>query len=309
MNNRHRLEYAMLRSVIFFLSLFPTQFLLLFCRGVGYLVWILFPFRLAIGYKNLSIIFPQKTHSEKIRLLARTYQEVCKALGTTSILHRQSLVKNLKNAQITGLEKVKNALKQQKGIVLTSYHGIWIEAFFAWCNMSSLPITLIYQKQANPLANDFFIRKRLRFGTNLEQISTEEGMKTYQQALNNGRMLIVNLDQSYAPYGTPVVFYDQTLACPKGAAVLHLRTGAPVFTCVYYMKNNTFNIDFEEVKLKEYTKIDEDSINEITTRIIQSYESVIRCYPEQWFSLFHRLWSKKNEDYPKVYRNIRDIFL
>lgn len=308
MKYKHKMEYALLRSVIFFLNLLPVKLILLICSSIGYLAWIVFPFRLRVTYTNLSNVFPEKNHREKIRLLRKVYFEICKTFGLVFILHRKNFLSTIQKTKISGLDKVKKALAQNKGIILTTCHASWFEAYFAWFNMSDLPTTLIYQKQANPLSDKFFIRQRQSFGNNLEHLNSREGMPAYEEALHKGRMLIVSLDQSYSSRGTPVNFFGKDLPCAKGAAILHLRTGAPVFTSVYYMKNGQLHIDFDEVKLPEYDTIDEESINDILTRAIKPYEYFIRSYPEQWFSLFHRLWSKNREDYPPVKRNLKEIF-
>lgn len=305
---KHRLEYAALRSVIFFFNLLPVRLILLFCRTIGSIAWVFFPFRLRVTYRNISTVFPEKSRKEKIRLLRRVYLEICNTFGLIFILHRKKFQTMIRQAEITGRAKLEQALAANRGIVLTTCHASWFEAYFAWFNMSDLPATLIYQKQSNPLSDAFFLRQRQHFGNNLQHLSSWEGMPAYQNALQQGRILIVSLDQRYSSRGTPVDFFGKKLACAKGTAILHLRTGAPVFTSVYYMKEGRLHIDFDEVELPEYEKINEESIHEISNRAIQPYECFIRTYPEQWFSLFHRLWSKKREDYPKVRRSLKEIF-
>jgi lauroyl/myristoyl acyltransferase len=73
------------------------------------------------------------------------------------------------------------------------------------------------------------------------------------------------------------------------------------------MKDGRLHIDFDEVQLPPYEAITEENISDISSRSMHLYEPFIRQYPEQWFSLFHRLWSKKG--YPRVKRSLRQIFL
>lgn len=307
MTIKHKTEYAILRSTIFFINLLPVRVVLFISTAIGYLAWIFFPFRLDVAYKNLSTVFPEMDHPSKIRLLRRVYLQFCKTFGLVFILHRKRLIKLVENARITGREKLDKALDQGKGVILTTIHATWFEAYFAWFNISGLPTSLIYKKQSNPLSDRFFIRRRRHYGTSLQQLSSREGMKVYQQALADNRLLIVSLDQRYSRTGTSVVFFNRTLSCAKGTALLYLRSGAPVMTSVYYMKDGQFHIDFDEVELPHYHEITDENICEISARCMHLYEPFIRKYPEQWFSLFHRLWSKKG--YPKVRRSLRQIFL
>ncbi len=306
MKLKHKLEYALLRSIIFFINLLPVPTILFLCTTIGYLAWVVFPFRIKVAYKNLSTVFPEMDHPTKIRLLRRIYLQFTRTFGLVFILHRKSLTKLIENANISGRDKLENALSQGKGVILTTIHASWFEAYFAWFNMSGLPTSLIYKQQSNPLSDRFFVRQRRHYGTSLEQLGSCDGMKLYQQALADNRLLIVSLDQRYSGTGISVNFFNQPVSCAKGSAILHLRSGAPVMTSVYYMKDGELHIDFDTVDLPEYKEINDANIRDICTRSIQSYEPFIRQYPEQWFSLFHRLWSKKG--YSKVKRSFRQIF-
>jgi KDO2-lipid IV(A) lauroyltransferase len=306
MTLKHKLEYTLLRSTIFFINLLPVPVILFICTAIGYFAWVVFPFRIKVAYKNLSTVFPELDHASKIRLLRKVYLQFTRTFGLVFILHRKSFIKLIQNARISGRDKLEEALSQGKGVILTTIHASWFEAYFAWFNMSGLPTSLIYKRQSNPLSDHFFVRQRRHYGNSLQQLSSREGMKVYQQALTDNRLLIVSLDQRYSGTGTNISFFKQPVACAKGSAILHLRSGAPVMTSVYYMKDGVLHIDFDTVDLPEYDEINDGNIHDISTKCIQLYEPFIRQYPEQWFSLFHRLWSK--EGYPKVTRSLREIF-
>ena len=304
---KHKLEYAVLRTLIFTINLLPVPAILWFSGLLGRLAWVIFPYRLDVAYENLTNVFPQMEKAEKFSLLKKTYCQFAKTFGLIFIMHRKAMIELVKNTEIGGLDKVHQALEKGKGVILTTYHGCWFEAYFAWFNLSGLPTSLIYQKQANPLSDAFFVRQRKRYGDSLEHLHSHEGMDVYQEALARNRLLIVSLDQSYSARGTTVRFFDKDLKCAKGTSVLHLRSGAPVMTSVYYMKNGKLHIDFDTVDLPEYPEINEANIADITQRAILWYEPYIRQYPEQWFSLFHRLWKKKG--YQKISRDLGEILL
>jgi len=306
MKLKHKLEYTLLRSTIFFINLLPVPVILFLCRAIGYFAWVVFPFRIKVAYNNLSTVFPELDHAAKIRLLRKVYLQFTQAFGLVFILHRKSLTKVIENAKITGRDKLEDALSQGKGVILTTIHASWFEAYFAWFNMSGLPTSLIYKKQSNPLSDRFFVRQRRHYGTSLQQLSSYEGMKVYQQALTDNRLLIVSLDQRYSGTGISINFFNRAVPCAKGTALLHLRSGAPVMTSVYYMQDGELHIDFDTVRLPDYKEINDENIKDISSRAIRMYEPFIRQYPDQWFSLFHRLWSKKG--YSPVKRSFRQIF-
>lgn len=306
MKLKHQLEYGLLRSVIFFINLLPVPIILFLCTTLGYIAWVFYPFRLAVAYQNLSQVFPEMNHGDKLRLLRKVYLQFTRTFGLVFILHRKKLVHLIQNARITGRDQLEEALKEGKGVILTTLHASWFEAYFAWFNMSGLPTTIIYQRQSNLMSDAYFIRQRNRYGTCLEHLCSGDGMKACENALAKNRLLIVSLDQSYRNKGTKILFFNKLLPCAKGTGILRLRSGSPVFTSVYYMKDGELHIDFKPVDLPNYSEINDENIQDISTRCIQLYEPFIKTYPEQWFTLFHRLWSKKG--YKPVKRSIRQIF-
>lgn len=306
MRTKHKIEYGLLRVVIFFINLLPIQIILFLCSTLGYLAWIFFPFRLKVAYKNLSYIFPEYSHKKKLRLLRRVYLQFTRTFGLIFILHRKKQITLIENAEISGRQEIEEALQEGRGVILTTIHASWFEAYFTWFNLSGLPTTLIYQPQKNPLADDYFLQQRNRYGTSLNHLTSHERMKTYEQALKDNTLLIISLDQNYTDNGTQVKFFNHDLSCARGTSILRLRTKAPIFTSVYYMKDGKLHIDFEKVELPQYSETSEENINEIASICIKKYEPFVRSYTEQWFSLFHRLWSKKG--YEDVPRSFRDIF-
>jgi len=309
---KHRLEYGLMRILIFPLDLLPVPVINKIATAIGWLAWVIYPFRLNVAYSNLSTVFPEMEHGEKLRLLRKVYLQFPRTVCLILLLHRKPLFKLVQKANVTGLDVLDKALDKGKGVILTTYHGFWFEAYFAWFNSNHRPTSLIYQEQSNPLSDSFFRRLRNRHGNSLEHIQSNAGLKRYQQALDENRIVIISLDQNYKYTGSEIPLFNRKFKCAKGSAILHMRTGAPVLASVYYMKDNKLHIDIDEIQLPPLTPIkntsfDEDTISLISTTAVRWYEPYIEKYPEQWFSLFHRLWSKTG--YPKrIGRTMNEIF-
>jgi len=301
-----------MRILIFPLNLLPVPVINKIATATGWLAWIIYPFRLNVAYSNLSTVFPNMEHGEKLRLLREVYLQLARTICLILILHRKPIFKLVQEANVSGLEVLDEALKKGQGVILTTYHGFWFEAYFAWFNSNHRPTSLIYQEQSNPLSDSFFRKQRSRYGDSLEHIQSNAGLKRYQQALDENRIVIISLDQNYKYTGSEIQLFNKTYKCAKGSAILHLRTGAPVLASVYYMKDNKLHIDIDEIKLPslapvENMSIEEETISLISTTAVRWYEPYIEKYPEQWFSLFHRLWSKSG--YPeRIRRTIGEIF-
>lgn len=307
MNLKYRLEYSLLRTTVGLINLLPLSVINGLTTALAWLVWIFFPFRLSVAYDNISTVFPTMAHADKLVLLRNAYRQFLGAAGMILVIQRRKMAALIDDAKISGLQFVDQALAGNKGVILTTFHGCWFEAYFAWFSRSSRPTSLIYQQQSNPLCDAFFVRQRQRYGNNLEHIHSLEKLRVYENALRQNRLLIISLDQNYTDNGTPVSFFGKQFVCARGAALLHLKTGAPVLTSVYYVKNGRLHIDFEPVVLPRYQTSDDHAIQAISNQVIKGYEKTIRTYPDQWFSLFHRLWKK--DGYPRrISRSLYDLF-
>ena len=307
MKLKYRIEYYLLRTVYFLVNLLPLSVINLITGMIGWIAWVFIPFRISVAYDNLTTIFPRASHARKLIILRQAYRQFVHAAGLIFVIHRKKVNTLIDQAEISGVDLLDKALAKGKGVILTTYHGCWFEAYFAWFSRGRRPTSLIYQQQSNPLSDAFFLRLRKRYGHNLQHIHSLEKLSTYAKALEDNRVLIISLDQNYTDNGTPVTFFGRRFSCARGTALLYLKTGAPVLTSVYYVRGGKLHIDFEKVDLPEYDDISARSIQEISNLSIKPYEKTIKAYPDQWFSLFHRLWKK--EGYPtKITRSIRQIF-
>ena len=307
MKLKYRIEYLLLRTAYFVINLLPLFLINFITLVLSWIAWVFIPFRITVAYDNLSIVFPEASHSQKLKILRKAYNQFVYAAGFIFVIHRKKVAHLVDQAEISGLGIVDEALAEGKGVILTTYHGCWFETYFAWFSKGRRPTSLIYQQQSNPLCDSFFVKIRQRYGHNLDHIHSLEKFSVYTQALEKNRILIISLDQNYTDNGTSVTFFNHQFTCARGAALLHLKTKAPVLTSVYYVKEGRLHIDFEKVELPEYHEISDANIQEISNLSIIKYQKTITSYPTQWFSLFHRLW-KKDGYPPKVPRSFWQIF-
>ncbi len=308
MKTRHLLEYSLLRFFMMIMISLPVTVVLALSQILGKVIWLLVPIRLSVVLKNLQTVFPDMPAKERMVLARKTYFSIAHDFFFSMVMTRKKISKQISEANVTGLDDLKEALSKGKGVILTSIHLGCFQPFFALLNIQDLPVTMIYQRQENPYSDKFFIRQRERFGTSLEHVPKDAGMAEYQRILGKNRTLVVLVDQFFSS-GTNVSFFGKETLLAKGPAVLHQRTGAPIFYSVCYFEDGCFHIDFREIKLPVTigSEIDEESINQIMKKVVSEYEPFIREHPEEWFNLFHKTW--KLSGYPdKISRSWRDIF-
>ena len=103
-------------------------------------------------------------------------------------------------------------------------------------------------------------------------------------------MLIIASDQDAKERGVFVQFFGQQSSTPKGTAIFHMRTGAPmVFSVAHKEKNGTVVISFSSIQLNG-----DISIETITQAYTKMLETKVREYPDHYF-WFHRKWKTKSK--------------
>ena len=105
----------------------------------------------------------------------------------------------------------------------------------------------------------------------------------YNVLQKNGLLGLVS-DQDAKKKGIFVDFFGIPASTPKGAALFHANTKAPILLGVCIKENfREYKIYFKAIDTKN------KNIKEITQEYTSHLESYIKEYPDQYF-WFHRRW-------------------
>lgn len=302
---KHRLEYGLVRGVECLLARLPLTMVETLGRMLGSLVWGIYPVRFEVVATNLSAMFPELDVRETYRLAHRIYRHHGSVLATYLLLSRSDIRDRILSTTIIGNEGyIQEALNLGRGEILTGIHfGHW-EAYCAWLCLRGYPLSAIYRVQKNPLMDRLFIERRLRFNGEMRHL-TKSGTGRFVKELKANRILVVAMDQRAGKKGTSVRFMNRIVRSPKGAAFLHLRTGAPILWSAPTVRNGHFFLEIGAFDIPRYPAITEENLNAVTQIIMSQYETMIRKNPEQWF-WFHKLMPKR--EYPRrIRRSWRDV--
>jgi KDO2-lipid IV(A) lauroyltransferase len=108
----------------------------------------------------------------------------------------------------------------------------------------------------------------------------------YDILADNGILALVS-DQDAKRKGVFVDFFGTQASTPKGAALFHQKSGAPlVFGVCIQIELHKYRIEFVPVIPKS------KSLQDITQAYTTIIEKMVRQYPEQYF-WFHRRWKTK----------------
>ena len=236
------------------------------------------------AFKNIERAFPTWPKEKVLSTLKKSY-----IFFTSNLIEFISTPKSWEGIEIniTGEEVLNEALKKNRGVVFISGHfGSW-EMLGKWLGEHTDLFVGIALKQKNEGANKFFHEQREIPGT--KQIYKKGSPKKGYQVLKNNGVLGLVSDQDAKNKGVFVDFFGYPASTPKGAALFHLNTLAPVVLGVC-IKTNYKKYNIEIVPVKTNT----NSIEQITQNYTSILESYIKKYPEQYF-WFHKRWKTKKQ--------------
>ena len=232
--------------------------------------------------KNIKKAFPHLNSNQIEKILKNTYLNFCH-----NFIEFVSLPNSYKNIQIKvkGERVLQSFLKQKKGIVfITGHFGAW-EILGQWVSKNVPLFVGVAQKQKNKGAHDFFINQRELAGT--QHIIRGESIKLMYNVLSNNGLLGLVSDQDAKKKGIFVDFFGTPASTPRGAALFHINTKAPLLLGVCFKENfQKYHIHFKAIDTKN------KNIEGITQEYTNLLETYIKQYPDQYF-WFHRRWKTK----------------
>ena len=261
--------------------------MLIIGKGLGLMIFYLYPLRKSIALKNISIAFPQYSEKDTQRLLKSCY----KHYGIVLIdFFRLPKFKKNENKIIANMPVDSVALMNQYkgGILLSAHIGNWeyIGPTLSNYNIKCAGVTLV---QNNSYSDKFF--NNLRTSKHMKTIPANAGSKVMIQHINDGYYLGLISDQNAKSRGTKAMFFNQPVSVPKGAAAFHLKTNTPIVVgfCIL-CKDLNYELSFQKMDLENLPKNFDDAIVEINHRFTYILEQIVKKYPEQYF-WFHKKWN------------------
>ena len=238
------------------------------------------PIRKKQAFNNIKRAFSEKSNMWISNTLKSTYRMVCTNFMEFLALPDsiQSFNFNIKNKHV-----LDEALKVGKGVILVTGHfGLW-ELWGAWLGENGYPLWGIIQRQGNMGADQFFKEKREAYG--LQQIYRKSSLDNIYKLLKENKMVILASDQDAKRKGVFVEFFGHLASTPKGAAIFHLRTGAPmVFSVANREPDGSISISFSPIEVNG-----DPSVESITQSYTTMLETKVREYPDHYF-WFHQKW-------------------
>ena len=283
------IAYLIILFISFFLNLFPRNLSLFFGRIFGLFIYYILPIRKKIALENIKDNLTEIKTKEQKAILKKTYRHFGMVL--TDFLRSKKLNQKNINNIVHVNKKTKELLNDNPGaIIMTGHLGNW-EYFLPTFGLNNFPFSIVAQKIKNPYLNRLFLK--IRTVKNVEVIFKSDGTKKMLSILKNKIFLGLASDQNAGKKGEKVEFLNIEASIPKGAAIFHIKTGAPIIIGYCVMnKDLTYNFNAEILDTTDINFEKDDVIYRINRKFTISLEQMIKKYPNQYF-WFHKMKNKK----------------
>ena len=283
------IAYLIILSISFFFNLFPRRLSLFFGKLLGLFIYYVLPVRKKIAIQNITENLPELNNQEHKDILKNIYIHFGMVL--TDFLRTKKLNKKNINKIVHIDYKTKQLLNENQGaIIMTGHLGNW-EYFLPTFGLNDFKFSIVAQRIKNSYLDSFF--SNIRTMKNVEVIFKSDGTKKMLSVIKNKIFLGLASDQNAGKKGTQVELLNIKTSIPKGAAIFHIKTGAPIIIG-YCIMNKQKNYEFraEMLNTKDIDFEKDDAIYRINRKFTTSLEEMIKKYPNQYF-WFHKMKNKK----------------
>ncbi|MBQ7206636.1 MAG: lysophospholipid acyltransferase family protein [Lentisphaeria bacterium] len=174
-------------------------------------------------------------------------------------------------------------------ILAVAHYGNWEMAGTAFAEYTGTPMSSLMRPFGNPLIGKKILSNR--GGKSHELIDKNQGLRPILRAMNEGRIITVLVDQhAMSGEGVEVEFFGHPARMHMTPALLHLKSGIPIIPEVTRRVSDDFEFEFVfgEPIVHKPTGDKKRDIYEITQRIADELEELIRRDPVQW------LWAPRH---------------
>ena len=268
-------------------------------RPLGYLWFDILRIRRKVVIDNLTKAFPDWSEEKKIQVGRQSVMVLMENFFELFFIPRLNRQWIDKNVIIHGEEQLKEALKQNRGVLLLSLHlanGDFLGNIIQILGYQLFIITKFFRTQ---WMNHLWFSIRGSQGVQFIEPHGEKTPFSILKALKKNSLVAFVLDQHMGkPFGVRTTFFGHKVGTAFGMALFFLKTKAPV-VLAYSFENSEGKVEvvFERINQVD-TYLDsnpedrEQTLVLITQCFTDKIEEVVRKYPEQWMWV-HRRWKWK----------------
>ena len=192
--------------------------------------------------------------------------------------------------------EIEDTVKNAKSIIFVGAHlGNW-EMSGLFCSALWRPLLSVMSPISNEKITNFILSKREKFKQ--EICLKKNSFKLLLNALKNGKSVGLISDEYAGHKGVETMFFGHLAKTHISAALLHLRTGAPILVGVTTRNSDNFTYDLRmsgPFKIEKSMSNFDDTVKALAQMYTTAIENEVRKNPTQWIWC-HKRWTDINRD-------------
>jgi KDO2-lipid IV(A) lauroyltransferase len=248
-----------------------------------------------ISRESLQIAFGQTKSKKEIEdIVRKCFDNFGK--GMVELIYFMAHPPMIKEkVRIEGKERLDEALKGGKGVILVSAHFGNFPLMLLRLAQEGYKINAIIRSTRDPKIEEYFFKQRSQLGLNtIYSQPRKQCVDNTIRALRNNELVFIPLDQNFGNgAGVFVDFFGHQAATATGPVVFAQRTGAPILPIfVVREKDDDHLVTIEPQLILEERATDDEMVRANVAKITKLIETYIRRYPHEW-GWMHRRWKSK----------------
>ena len=292
---RQRLEYAAAWPFIKLLGILPRWLARRVAIFLALIVYLLHSRLRRVGMRNLAMAFPEKSKTERARILRGEFISLGRQLAEVCHFPRYTLKNVHKVVVYDGLDNYLQAYARGKGVLfLTAHFGGWELSAFTH-SMHGHWMYVVMRAMDNVYLDRLIREYRTMHGN--KTVDKDNFVRGLLAAMKAGDVVGILMDTNMTPpQGIFVDFFGIPACTASGLARIALRTDAavvPTFT-IWDRELKKYRLRFDPALELIRTGDLEADIRSNTQVFTKRIEDYVRRHPEQWLWV-HRRWKTRPE--------------
>jgi len=240
---------------------------------------------------HVAVAFPELDEAARARLVRSTFEHAGQSFAELGLWRK--LGRQPGYIEIENLAALDDALAGGRGaLAITGHLGNW-ELLAATVAARGYGLSVVARRVHDERFNSLITRFRGDRGMEVLLRDAPDFLAQVRDALGRNRIVALLMDQDSRGAGVFVPFFGRPARTPPGAAVLALRTHAPVVT-VFIRRRPAGGhlISFERFPVEPGAG--KGQIVDLTARFTAAIEAAIRRAPAEWV-WWHERWRRQQE--------------
>ncbi|HEV8065395.1 MAG TPA: phosphatidylinositol mannoside acyltransferase [Acidimicrobiales bacterium] len=242
------------------------------------------------------VVGPAVSETQLDRLVVQAFDYYAQYWLESARLASLTPAQVLKRFRCDGFERVAEEMAKHRGVILALPHlGLW-ELGGVWLTLKGCPMTTVVEPLEPPELFEWFKGQREDLGLTIHTLGRDAAGKLVA-ALRAGRLVGLVADRDLVGDGVEVEFFGEKTSLPGGAALLALRTGAPLFPCAVYQEphGRGHGVIRPPLEIERTSSLRHD-VRRVTQELARHFEELIGAEPAQWH-MFQPNWPADKEKF------------